>query len=337
MVSAGVIIFEYICPAVGMIFANLMFSAPIKDVQSAVKEGTLGPLNPTPWAVMTGNCIGWIVYSYLIQNWFIFWANAPGLIMSIWLNMAAAKLQYCDRLSHDMRSSVVSYLEKSQKKLIESSQRNLMASIREIDENSVSLGASDFNNNNREVKEDIPQDRRPQLQKQQVPDDETTLNHFTKLAYDITIQRSEAPAPHEKVVVVIISIWLILITLISFIKLDIRQRELIIGIAVNINLSFFYGAPLSIIYKVLKERDSASIHFRTMIMNTACSLFFCLFGFGIMDYLIIVPNGIGVALGAVQLLLRTIIPNKSNIDANDDGKIDEEEGDLALVTSKSGE
>ena len=73
-----------------------------------------------------------------------------------------------------------------------------------------------------------------------------------------------------------------------------------------------------------------------MIMNTACSLFFCLFGFGIMDYLIIVPNGIGVALGAVQLLLRTIIPNKINDDEvnEDDGKIDEEEGDLALVTSK---
>ena len=45
----------------------ILLTAPIKDVQSAVKEGTLGPLNPTPWAVMTGNCIGWIVYSYLIQ------------------------------------------------------------------------------------------------------------------------------------------------------------------------------------------------------------------------------------------------------------------------------
>lgn len=260
--------------------------------------------------------------------------------MSIWLNMAAAKLQYCDRLSHDMRSSVVSYLEKSQKKLIESSQRNLMASIREIDESRMSFGASDSNSNNdnKVIEEDIPQDRRPHLQQQQIPDDETTLNHFTKLAYDITIQRSEAPAPHEKVVVVIIAIWLTLITLISFIKLNIRQRELIIGIAVNINLSFFYGAPLSIIYTVLKEKDSASIHFRTMIMNTACSLFFCLFGFGIMDYLIIVPNGIGVFLGAVQLLLRTIIPNKSNTDeGEDDGKIDEEEGDLALVPSKSGE
>jgi len=106
--------------------------------------------------------------------------------------MAAAKLQYCDRLSHDMTSSVVSYLEKSQKKLIESSHRNLMASIREVDESIVSLGASDSNNNsNKEVEEDIPQDRRPQLQKQQIPDAETTLQHFTQLAYEISIQRSE--------------------------------------------------------------------------------------------------------------------------------------------------
>ena len=50
-----------------ILFLCFSIVAPIKDVQSAVKEGTLGPLNPTPWAVMTGNCIGWIVYSYLIQ------------------------------------------------------------------------------------------------------------------------------------------------------------------------------------------------------------------------------------------------------------------------------
>jgi len=34
-------------------------SAPVKDVRAAVGNGTLGVLNPTPWAVMTGNCIGW--------------------------------------------------------------------------------------------------------------------------------------------------------------------------------------------------------------------------------------------------------------------------------------
>lgn len=32
-----------------------------------MKQGSLGDLNPTPWAVMTGNCTGWIVYSFLLK------------------------------------------------------------------------------------------------------------------------------------------------------------------------------------------------------------------------------------------------------------------------------
>ena len=40
--------------------------APVKAVQDAVKRGHLGDLNPTPWAFMTGNCLGWVAYSFLI-------------------------------------------------------------------------------------------------------------------------------------------------------------------------------------------------------------------------------------------------------------------------------
>merc|ERR1719350_2249645 len=43
---------------------------------------------------MTGNCIGWVTYSFLIQDYFVFLANAPGIIISIWLNFGAVKLQY---------------------------------------------------------------------------------------------------------------------------------------------------------------------------------------------------------------------------------------------------
>ena len=92
--STREILLQYVCPAFGMITANLMFSgercvsshicdprgiymvhlvpfafvsAPFHDVRRAVSHGTLGHLNPTPWAAMTGNCIGWVTYSYLIQ------------------------------------------------------------------------------------------------------------------------------------------------------------------------------------------------------------------------------------------------------------------------------
>ena len=56
MLPPKTIVLEYVCPLLGAIFANLMFAAPLKDVRDAVKNGSLGKLNPTPWAVMTGNC-----------------------------------------------------------------------------------------------------------------------------------------------------------------------------------------------------------------------------------------------------------------------------------------
>ena len=68
MISAGKIILEYVCPAMGTILANVMFSAPFRDVKKAVERGHLGDLNPTPWAFMLGNCCGWITYAILIQN-----------------------------------------------------------------------------------------------------------------------------------------------------------------------------------------------------------------------------------------------------------------------------
>ena len=65
--SATEIIFEYICPSLGLIFANIMFAAPLRDLQNAVSIGQngLGDLNPTPWAFMLGNCIGWTTYGII--------------------------------------------------------------------------------------------------------------------------------------------------------------------------------------------------------------------------------------------------------------------------------
>lgn len=244
-------------------------------------------MNPTPWAVMTGNCIGWIVYSYLIKNWFIFWANAPGLLMSIWLNMAAAKLQYCDGMSRDMRTSVVKFLEDTRKSLV-------------IPSGDATASESS----------DSEAEKTKSPHQQLVHGTKEIFKQLTSLASDITIQKSGSPAPHEKVVVAVVAIWLTIITLISFLDLDLEQRELFIGVCVNLNMSFFYGAPLSTMYTVLRKWDSSSIHFWTMVMNTACALFFMLFGVGLGNYVLIVPNGIGVLLGILQMFLRIVVPNK---------------------------
>lgn len=49
-------------------------------------------------AFMLGNCVGWVAYSYIIQDFFVLAANAPGLLISIWLNLNAGKLIYQDNL-----------------------------------------------------------------------------------------------------------------------------------------------------------------------------------------------------------------------------------------------
>ena len=92
--STEEVIFDYLCPFLGCLIASTLFAAPVNDLRKALKERTLGPLNPNPWAVLTGNCLGWSSYAYYTNDPFILASNLPGLILSFWLNIGACKLQY---------------------------------------------------------------------------------------------------------------------------------------------------------------------------------------------------------------------------------------------------
>lgn len=59
---------EYLAPSLGVVFACMMNAAPIQSLKGALAVGYLGSLNPTPWAFMFGNCLGWIAYSYLTKG-----------------------------------------------------------------------------------------------------------------------------------------------------------------------------------------------------------------------------------------------------------------------------
>ena len=66
----------------------------MKDLREALINGSLGSLNPFPFPFICGNCLGWTVYGYYTRDPFVVAANLPGLILSVWLNSGAAKLQY---------------------------------------------------------------------------------------------------------------------------------------------------------------------------------------------------------------------------------------------------
>jgi Sugar efflux transporter for intercellular exchange len=109
--SASKIVLEYVCPVLGTLTANVMFVAPVRDVYLAVRAGRgLGRLNPTPWAFMLGNTMGWVTYGLMLRNPFVILANAPGLLSSIWLNLQAAKLMYESVRSRALLASIVQAL-----------------------------------------------------------------------------------------------------------------------------------------------------------------------------------------------------------------------------------
>ena len=107
--------------------------------------------------------------------------------------------------------------------------------------------------------------------------------HFSTLIWDIAAQKSPAPASHELMVLVISAIWLILIAIVSMGRPYITEnaRLLTIGIAANLNLLFFYGAPLSKIAIVINTKSSNVIHVGTMVTTLLNGIFWFSYGVAI--------------------------------------------------------
>lgn len=160
-------------------------------------------------------------------------SNAPGLLISYWLNGGAAKLQYSDQ--------------------------------------------------------------RANTNTQENPPRNDQCNYFSGISYQ------------EKMVSLILLFWLLGLSTIFLILdqiYDADEQKNAVGFMAVINLIFFWGSPLSTIVTVCTERDSSSIHVPTMVTNTACSFFWCLYGLAISDYFIFFPNLVGVVLGFIQAILR---------------------------------
>ena len=278
--STSTIILEYVCPGIGVLICQFMFSAPYRDLQRAIDRGHIGDLNPTPWAFMLGNCFGWVVYSALKQNLFIFWANAPGFVLSVYLNLGAVKLLYQSHHATEIRKSFVTFFQQ---------------------EESIKRSSQEWQTENVEEAAETTTTSTPRA------------TDWTTVVWNVTSQTTPAPAPHEKLVLCIVIIWTACISLLVFAQsFDTNTRELIVGLVVNLNLVFFYGAPLSTIYTVLTQGNSSSIHIRTMVTNTLNGTFWTAYGIAVLDPFIYAPNGLGALLGSIQVVLIALYPRKPN-------------------------
>ena len=217
---------------------------------------------------MMGNCLGWVAYSVLTNDLFVFVSNAPGLLLSVWLNMGAAKLQYQELF----------YMHEHHR------QRNM-------------------------------------IHMEEVEEEETI--YFPSFT------------PHEKLVMRVLFTWIVVLSYVCFYPINEIQQTHVVGLVVNINLVVFYGAPLSTIAKVLKTKNSRSIHRRTMSMGLLNSFFWMCYGIALTDIVIFFPNFSGFVLSLVQFVLcllykRDVGPIREEYETNDlqhlqDGSIDHDD------------
>ena len=369
------------CPALGLVFANLMFLAPLRDLHHAVQSGLgLGTLNPTPFAFMLGNCFGWSVYGILLNNWFLFWANYPGFLIACWLNLGAIKLVYAAHHQDVARTSLVRYLSSSNNTNLitrnsmtnnttDTTNTNININIntntntnsndttsttdetKEKEEennsdtmrNNTTLSASSSSSSSLVasavasevaavvvvVDNDTNGDThnyscRQQQQQQQDEDEDDeeqgVVEDWATIIWDVTSQTTPARIPHEQLVMGMIVVWTVVVSSIGFYGHYARTSgtstttaestsstipQQVVGYVVNVNLVFFYGAPLSAIAHVVRTKQSDTVHVPTMLTNTCNSIFWTVYAVApqINDPFIYVPNGLGVVLGLIQGLV----------------------------------
>jgi solute carrier family 50 protein (sugar transporter) len=222
---------------------------------------------------MLFNCLGWVTYAILIDNLFVFFGNIFALCLAVWFNMIALELQYAAVQSQDIRRSIA--------RAIQSSTRSIHINQQEAP----TAGEAGHIAN---------------------PFD------LAKVVWDVAALNTKAPVTHKTIIMVLTVIWTaVLCTIALGRSFPASTKELIVGVVVNVNLMFFYGAPLSTIMTVVRTRSSSTIHRRTMITNTLNGIFWGAFGLAVMDFFIAVPNLLGAILGAVQMMLCVVFKQNS--------------------------
>lgn len=313
--STSDIILKYVIPSFGVIMGNIMFMAPVKDVYIAVKAGNgLGTLNPIPWAFTLGNCIGWLTYSVLKQDVFLFVGNGPGLCIAVWLNLQAVKLQYHSIYMQQTRQSIIHAIEESEYiQQYTSTDFLLNSNSNSIRNDSAENGGPHENNlktNGAEVDNENSNNKNNGAT---TTDTNYLTNAISKIVLTATAPAMIAPAHQDKLALFNVIVWLCVIGLISFATTLITEtRDLIVGVIVNLNLFVFYAAPLSVIYTVISQRNSAYIHICTMCTNTLNGTFWAIYGLAMLDPFIYICNGLGAVLGLIQIVLCIVYPRKQN-------------------------
>ena len=142
--------------------------------------------------------MGWVGYSFLTKDLFVLFANLPGLMVSVWLNVGACKLQYREYYDAKLRYRL--------------GNADNGRAILSPPGNGTSSGSNGIDN------------------------DEGSRNGFADDdEYGVAFEAVPSTVPHERKVLWVILLWAAVFSVVAHVSFTHYMRELIVGYIVNVN------------------------------------------------------------------------------------------------------
>ncbi|KAK4362364.1 hypothetical protein RND71_017605 [Anisodus tanguticus] len=141
----------------------------------------------------------------------------------------------------------------------------------------------------------------------------------------VTIFFTFADWPKRRRIVIVLIVEVILFAIIIFITLtflhDTKTRSMLVGILAVIMNILMYASPLTVMRRVIKTKSVKYMPFFLSLANFANGGVWFAYAFLKFDPYILIPNGLGMISGILQLILYATYYKTTNWD--DDGKSSE--------------
>ncbi|XP_068638548.1 bidirectional sugar transporter SWEET6b-like [Aristolochia californica] len=147
---------------------------------------------------------------------------------------------------------------------------------------------------------------------------------FVLEAVFLTIYFTFANKKQRWRMIVILLIEIVFIAVVVIIVLTVahthKQRSSIVGILCLIFNCAMYASPLTIMKTVIKTKSVKYMPFYLSLTNFLNGICWTIYGLIYFDPFLVIPNGSGVILGAIQLILYGCYYKTTNWDENEDEK-----------------
>ena len=101
---------QTLAPLLGVFTSELLALGPVAAVLESRRQQRLGELNPIPFPLLLGNCVGWVVYSAATRNAYIFASNVGGVLLAVYYLLSACSLTMSARMRTTIEALTVTML-----------------------------------------------------------------------------------------------------------------------------------------------------------------------------------------------------------------------------------